>query len=278
MVVVSLQFPFFPYSLLGMMCLAGVIWIIQHRVRRRRLLARLATRHGQVVRDYTVVPAVDDATPWVASFAANRLVAIPNFLPETHLERLRAEATALIPQMVKSYIPTHKKGWTLSYEKIQLFAPQCLAFYHSPSVQQVVSRLVGQSVTPTPVNDQSSLSVLCYQEAGDHIHWHFDHNFYRGRHFTVLLSLANEREGGGCSSSQLLYRQNGNDQVVGTPPNTLVVFEGAQVLHRATPLGEGELRLILSMTYCVDPRLSWWKELCRRIKDTAFFGLRALWD
>jgi hypothetical protein len=32
------------------------------------------------------------------------------------------------------------------------------------------------------------------------------------------------------------------------------------------------------MTYCSDPRNSRLQEAARRIKDTAYFGLRALWS
>jgi hypothetical protein len=31
------------------------------------------------------------------------------------------------------------------------------------------------------------------------------------------------------------------------------------------------------MTFCTDPRSWWWQGLSRRLKDTAFFGIRALW-
>jgi hypothetical protein len=64
---------------------------------------------------------------------------------------------------------------------------------------------------------------------------------------------------------------------VPTPPNTLVLFEGAQVLHKVTQLQDNEKRLVLSMTYCTDPRASVVKRYTRRIKDTAYFGVRALW-
>ena len=60
----------------------------------------------------------------------------------------------------------------------------CLGLYHSPDLIEWVSAIVGFKVQPTPDRDQSSLSVLCYKDAGDHINWHYDHNFYRGRHFT----------------------------------------------------------------------------------------------
>ena len=57
----------------------------------------------------------------------------------------------------------------------------------------------------------------------------------------------------------------------------LIVFKGAKVRHKVTPIGEGERRVVWSMTYCADPRNSAWQGVKRRIKDTAFFGLRALW-
>ncbi len=64
---------------------------------------------------------------------------------------------------------------------------------------------------------------------------------------------------------------------VATPPNALVVFEGAKVRHKVTPIAAGERRIVLSMTYCTDPRNSVVQESMRRVKDTAFFGIRALW-
>jgi hypothetical protein len=141
-----------------------------------------------------------------------------------------------------------------------------------------VSDIVGMKVEPTPDCDQSSLSLLCYREAGDHINWHYDHNFYRGRHFTVLLSLANESATGGLSQSSLMRRLSSGDETVNTASNSLVIFEGSQVLHRASPTAEGDVRIMLSMTYCSDPRTGWLREFARRVKDTAFFGVRALWD
>jgi hypothetical protein len=31
------------------------------------------------------------------------------------------------------------------------------------------------------------------------------------------------------------------------------------------------------MTYCTDPRATWWQGMARRFKDMAYFGVRALW-
>ena len=49
------------------------------------------------------------------------------------------------------------------------------------------------------------------------------------------------------------------------------------MLHKVAPIIANERRLVVSMTYCVDPREGFWQGLARRVKDTAFFGVRALW-
>lgn len=265
-------------ALIAVVC-GALVWLIRHRRHRRRVLAALASSRAERVCAVPIIIQATEQSDLVHEFATERIVRIDQFLAPECLRRLRAEAEANVPRMTPSFIPTHKKGRTLSYEKIHHAAPGCLSFYHSTEVREWVSRIVGLPVFPTPDGDQSSLSVLCYNEAGDHINWHYDHNFYRGRHFTVLLSLANESRGGGISQSQLMRQcADGHEQVFDTSANSLVIFEGARVRHRATPTAEGDLRLMLSMTYCADPTTSALKELARRIKDTAFFGLRALWD
>jgi hypothetical protein len=202
---------------------------------------------------------------------------IPEFLPLDSLEALKAETQVLVAPE-RSYVPTHKKGGTVAYETMIRAAPLSVALYHSPALQELVSRLIGTKVQPTPLNDQCSLAVLFYDRPGDHIGWHYDHNFYRGRHFTVLLPVINEGHcDDGLSHATLRAHLGGSEVEVKTPPNTLVVFEGAKVRHKVTPIIEGERRLVISMTYCTDTRARLWQGAARRIKDTAFFGIRALW-
>ncbi|WP_010582176.1 HalD/BesD family halogenase [Schlesneria paludicola] len=253
--------------------------LIRHRIRRNRTLSTLAAQRQQHGQDRPAhFAALADRRALAERFHYERLVRIDNFLMLDDLRRLRAEAEQAIPQMVPSYIPLHKQGQTLSYEDIHRFAQNCLELYHSSELKAWISSITSEQVQPTPDRDQSSLSLLCYKNPGDHINWHYDHNFYRGRHFTVLLSLANESSSGGVSQSQLMRRTSDRDEVIETSANSLVVFEGARVLHRASPTREGDLRIMLSMTFCTDPRIRLWKEMARRVKDTAFFGIRALWD
>jgi len=208
---------------------------------------------------------------------ADRLAVVPDLLSDQIFATLRAEAERLVAPE-RSFVPTHKKGGTVAYETLIASAPAIVALYHSADLKAFVSQLVGTEIKPTPIHDQSSLSILFYDKPGDHIGWHYDHNFYRGRHFTVLLALINQGGAcGGLSDAELRARIAGQEIAVSTPPNTAVVFEGAQVHHKVTPIRAGERRLILSMTYCTDPRSLWWQGMLRRIKDTAYFGIRALW-
>jgi len=206
----------------------------------------------------------------------SKLVAIDSFLRGGTFQILLDSVLGVAGKRV--HIAGHKRGETVAYEQLCRLAPRVIGFYRSPLLQNCISAIVGEAVYPTPVRDQNSCSILVYGLPNDRIGWHYDHNFYNGRHFTALLSLVNEFVGTTeLSSARLLVRKGRNEVVVPTPPNTFVLFEGAYVLHRVTPLANGERRIILSMTYCTDVQTTRLKDLQRRVKDIAYFGLRALW-
>jgi hypothetical protein len=249
--------------------------LVYAKSRRARLYRELGNRIAQITRA---------AAPDLAGLAsrsrpgfADRLAVLPDFLPAPAFVALAGEAERLAAPE-RSFVPTHKQGGTVAYETLIGTAPAIVAAYHSADLQDAIGHLVGTAVQPTPIHDQSSLSILVYNKPGDHIGWHFDHNFYRGRHFTVLLAIHNAgRAANGLSHAVLKARLPGREIEVATAPNTLVVFEGARVRHMVTPIRDGERRIVLSMTYCTDPRSTWWQGSSRRLKDTAFFGVRALW-
>jgi hypothetical protein len=207
----------------------------------------------------------------------DRFAVLPDLLPAQTFATLKTEAERLVAPE-RSFVPAHKKGGTVAYESLIVSAPAIVSFYHCADFQDFISRLVGVRVKTTPINDQSSLSVLFYDKPGDHIGWHYDHNFYRGRHFTILITIANVGQvADGLSHAELKARIGGHEIAMRTQPNAAIVFEGAQVPHKVTAVHVGERRLVLSMTYCSDPRSRWWQGVSRRFKDTAYFGLRALW-
>ena len=266
----------------GTVGLATSAWLWKrHRLRRDARYQRLSSREADVVARHPVVlgAGLVDPRSLANEFAESRMVRAAGFLDPKCLDALREEALRSRSAMERSYVPLHKQGSTLAYEKVMELAQRSWSFYCSPVVAGWLSQVTGESMLRCPVQDQSAISLLCYEREGDHIQWHYDHNFYRGRHFTVLLSLLNRGADGGLARSTLQRRLPGGRTLdVDTSENTLVLFEGACVRHRATPLAAGDLRLILSTTFCADPRISPFKEGLRRLKDTAFFGWRALWD
>ncbi len=264
----------------GIGFVSALLILLRHRLKRVRLYTELAERRTPVIQEHPPkIQSQADVNQLADHFRQELLVRVESFLDPLSLERIRGEIRANADRVERSFVPLHKQGGTVSYEKIHYHAPACLGMYHSETLRQWLSQVVCEDIKPTADHDQSSCSLLYYQQPGDHINWHFDHNFYKGRHFTVLLSVVNQSQTGGLSRSKLMHRRrDGRDVEVDTAENVLVIFEGARVLHKVTPIGAGESRAVLSMTFSTDPSLSWFKEFCRRVKDTAFFGIRTLWD
>lgn len=243
---------------------------------RARHYRELGRRHAEVVAAAHGCAIACPSERPLPTFE-QRLAVLDKPLSDADFRAIAAEIERL-SRTERSFVPTHKKGGTVAYETLCVAAPEVVALYQSAMLRELVSRIVGAGVVPTPLHDQSSCSVLFYERPGDHIGWHYDHNFYQGRHFTVLLAIVNRDAAGmGLSAARLHARIEGQEREIATPPNTLVVFEGAHVLHKATPIADGERRVVLSMTYATDPRNSIAQGIARRIKDTAFFGIRALW-
>lgn len=243
---------------------------------RMRLYRELGSRQQLIAGRASGIHVAAEGRTQLPDFG-QRLAELDQALPQDEFERLTAEVEKIV-STERSYLPTHKKGGTVAYETLCNSAPEIVAIYLSPHMQALVSSIVGAKVEPTPLHDQSSCSVLFYEKPGDHIGWHFDHNFYKGRHFTVLVPIVNRNAtGDGLSAAKLMAKVGGSELTIETPPNKMVVFEGARIVHKVTPIDEGERRVVLSMTYCTDPRSSLLQGAARRIKDTAFFGIRALW-
>jgi len=179
---------------------------------------------------------------------------------------------------VRARVPWMRKAGTIGGSRLDAKKSQAHSLYKSPKIRELASHLAGTSVFPLPASDPSRLAYLVYSEAGDHINWHRDVNFYRGKYFTALLCLVNQGSSdGGLSHAVFEAEVEGVTYRLATPPNVLVFMEGHYVRHRLSPIGEGEHRMVLSMTFCTDFSASIVQAIGRRIKDTAFYGVTSLW-
>lgn len=260
----------------GIAVLAAITCFAYLRSGRTRLYSRLSHEQQDLVRRSAIGSQWQVPSRNIPAFD-QRIAQVPGVLPEATWRHVCQDAERL-GTTERSYLPAHKKGGTVAYDTLCQTSPNLVALYLSPELRKLVSDIVGVQVQPTPLHDQSSCSVLIYEKPGDHIGWHYDHNFYRGRHFTVLLPIVNRgHEPDGLSAAKFTVKRDDGETVFPTPPNSLLVFEGAKVLHRATPIKDGERRVVLSMTYCTDPRNTVVQGIVRRVKDTAYYGIRALW-
>ena len=100
--------------------------------------------------------------------------------------------------------------------------------------------------------DTNRLSLLYYKDEGDGIDWHVDGTIYlEDRWAGILTIVENIRE----SESKLELKPNGKSATfpVDEMENTLVLFQGDQVQHRARPMLMNEQRIVVSLLFSTNP-------------------------
>ncbi len=204
--------------------------------------------------------------------------ALEGFLDADRLAPLLAEADVCRAHINRNYVPGKKKGGSVSYFDVRRHAPSIHALYHSREFIDWLAALTGESLLTCPESDPHACALYYYTEEGDHIGWHYDTSFYRGKRFTVLLGLVQR------SRSELvarLYHRSGTRAAeelrIATRPGTLVVFNGDNCWHMVTPSGAQEDRVVLSMEYVTDRHMGFAQRLVSNVKDAVgYFGFKAL--
>ena len=205
-------------------------------------------------------------------------VVIENYLSPSLINEMVKEVRQLQPQINRNYIPSHKKGGSISYYTIKQFAPTILSLYTSPHFMSWVSAVSGASLQLCPEDDPHACALYFYTEPGDHIGYHYDTSYYRGARYTVLIGLVDR------STSKLacrLHTRNPLKEVkelsLSTEPGSFIFFNGDKVHHAVTPLGENEERIVLTLQYVTNPHMNFIKRWFSNMKDAVgYFGLPAL--
>jgi hypothetical protein len=210
--------------------------------------------------------------------AQDELAIVPQFLDAAALAPLVTEANALRARINRNYVPGQKKGGSVSYFDISREAPAIRALYHSDTLLAWLRTLSGERLLTCPESDPHACALYYYTEAGDHIGYHYDTSFYRGKRYTVLIGLVQN------SVSELvcqLYHADPARQTVEmrlrTAPGLLVAFNGDKLWHAVTPCAAGDDRVVLSMEYVTDRRMGLINRAISTVKDAVgYFGLRGL--
>jgi hypothetical protein len=211
-------------------------------------------------------------------WAQNEFLLLDHLIAEETLTAMIAEANALRSRINRNFVPGQKKGGSVSSYEVAEHAPVTTALYTSPEFIALLSALVREKLLVCPESDPHRSALYFYTEPGDHIGYHFDTSFYKGKRYTVLVGLV-ER-----SSSRLVCQLYKNDRSreteelrVATTPGTVVLFNGDKLWHCVTPLGENEERVVLTLQYVTDQRMGRLQRIVSDVKDAvAYFGVRSL--
>ena len=135
----------------------------------------------------------------------DELIILDNFLPQLLLDCILTELDQLRPSIHRNFIPRHKKGGSLSRFKIDRISPTIPAVYHDLSLFSLIIELAGGELKECPLNDPHTYALYCYTEPGDHIGFHYDNSYFKGRRYTMLLGLIDRST---CKLECDLYRDN----------------------------------------------------------------------
>ncbi len=164
-------------------------------------------------------------------------------------------------------IPKWKAGKTIPTSVINKKYPNIIKWYHDYA--KVISKLIGEKVETTQLYLPTSCCVLIYDEKDDFINWHFDVNYFTGRFFTVLIPITNSK-----TSTQFIYKdKNEKDVAIDLINDLCVVFEGDNLFHMASKLGENEKRIILCLQYSTDNYINPFNKILMNIKDFTYTGV-----
>ena len=128
---------------------------------------------------------------------------------------------------------------------------KCLEVYYNNQLNDYISSLVNKPLQRSISSDVNACSLLIYSQEGDHITWHIDNSIYYGDRYVVLLTIVNENnKKNNLSNSVFYYKLNGKTYSLKAKPNSLLIFKGSEIWHKASPIQNGEKRVLLSMTFC----------------------------
>ncbi|MFQ5716892.1 MAG: 2OG-Fe(II) oxygenase, partial [Nitrospinales bacterium] len=167
----------------------------------------------------------------------DEFLAIEDFLPAMALEKIRDDLPNLLPCIHRNYVPTYKKGGSIGRHVIDRLSPTIGQVYGAPALVEFLSDLAGESLKDCPPDDPHTYALYCYTEPGDHIGFHYDTSYYRGKRYTALVGLVDDSS---CRLVCELYRDNPARQTqtlsLALKPGALVVFNGDNLYHKVTPL------------------------------------------
>lgn len=200
------------------------------------------------------------------------------FLPQSLVDGYAAEADQLRSRVVRKRVPGYKKSGSVSYFDLLEAAPKIISLYKDPALIAYLSELAGAPLMICPDDDPHAAALYYYTEAEDGIGFHYDSSHYEGDRYTVLVGLVNKSE-----RAKLIVhpnRKSGGEHVeyqVATHPGTFVFFNGNNIWHSVSPIGENEERIVLTLEYVTNPSMTPFRRFISNMKDAlTYFGWKGI--
>lgn len=224
----------------------------------------------------TQIAAIEHLNEYQKQFQKSKLLVIDRFIsPDFVVNHFHPEINNCASHVHRVKIVSFKKSGSVSSQNLEKFAPQLFGLYQSNRMKAFVEEIVGEKLQRCPTDDPHAVALYHYTEAGDHIGVHYDKSFYRGKRYTVLLGMIQDSVASKlvCYPGSNKLNRRKNPLNVFTHPGTLVIFDGDSLWHEVTPLAENEKRIILTMEYVTDNRMTKVNRFVSHLKDRLlYFG------
>ena len=209
----------------------------------------------------------------------SEFVVLDRFLTQPVVDQLLHEVNLLAPDVNRNYVPGHKKGGSVSFYALLSRGPAILSLYRSPALLMFLSRVVNAPLMLCPEDDPHSCALYYYTQPGDHIGFHYDTSYYKGKRYTVLIGLIERSEH--CRLVARVRKHGETEEIrearIPMDPGTVVLFNGDKLWHAVTPLGKDEERIILTLQYVTNQEMGPLNRAFSNLKDAfAYFGPAAL--
>jgi hypothetical protein len=180
----------------------------------------------------------------------NNIIVVDDFLKKDFFMQLREQFDNKTYESKDFML---RKATGVDFFKLhQQSYPGILEFFYSGDLMTALTSIIKKPVQRISLSDPNSCSLIIYTNAGDHIDWHLDYSNYYGDRFVVLLTIVNENreKDGGLSSNIFKYNYDGETHELQMKENSIVIFKGSEIFHKATAIEDGERRILLSMVMC----------------------------
>lgn len=212
----------------------------------------------------------------------NECLILNRFIPNTVVKPCLTEVELLRKNIFRNYVPGHKQGGSVSYYAIvnEPREPSTIvSLYRSSAFRRFLSDIVKEELLLCPDNDPHACALYYYTQPGDHIGFHYDKSYYKGKRYTVLMGLIERSEHCRLVAHMRKSGTNGNvsEEAIPLDPGSLVIFNGDKLWHAVTPLQPREERIVLTMQYVTNQEMGAFHRAFSNLKDVfAYFGPAAL--